>query len=144
MEDNPIILAIMVFFGIFLMFFFISLLSDLIIVTLTLGSAAAAYFIPEWYPIFYDTIKDTNLVNLLGLVSPDSLDLATKRVIAILLVLSATLIAIPVLPFSGTYRQILGANRIGRKDEAYISSVIAKQIKQQHKAKNSTTDPQPS
>ncbi len=133
MEDNPIILAIMVFFGIFLMFFFISLLSDLIIVVLTLGSAAAAYFIPEWYPIFYDAVKDTDLVSLLGLVTPEALDTATKRVMAILLVATATLIAIPVLPFSGTYRQILGANRIGRKDEAYITSIISKQVKKANK-----------
>jgi len=140
MEDNPIILAIIVFFGIFLMFFFISLLSDLIIVTLTLGSAAAAYFIPEWYPIFYDMIKDSNLINLLNLATPENLDLASKRTLAALLIFSATLIAIPVLPFSGTYRQILGANRIGRKDEAYISSVIAKQIKQHNKAHKPTNN----
>ena len=122
--ESSLILAFIVFAGIFLSFFFISLLSDLIIVGVALGTAAAAYFIPEWYPILFDMLKDTPIAMYLGLANPDQLDDATRYLVAAMLVFLATLVCIPVLPFSATYRQMLGANKIGRQDEAYIKSII--------------------
>jgi len=127
--DNPFVIALLVFFGVFIMFFVISLLSDLLIVMLTLGSAFLAYFIPDWYPVFYEQVVNTPVANFLGLVEPAQLDAATTYVMGGLVVLTAALLSVPVLPFSATYRQILGANRIGRQDEAYILSLVQTELK---------------
>ncbi|MDM8548073.1 hypothetical protein QUF61_16415 [Candidatus Venteria ishoeyi] len=122
--DSPLLLAFIVFAGIFLLFFFISLLSDLVIVGVALSTAIAAYFIPEWYPVLFEMLKDTQIPTYLGLAQPDKLDDASRYLVAVMLTVLATLVCIPVLPFSATYRQMLGANKIGRQDEAYIKTLI--------------------
>jgi len=126
--DTPIVTALMVFFGIFLMFFIVSLLSDLWIFLVSLGSAAAMYFIRDWYPMLFDAIKTSPLVQQLHLMPPDKLDSTTIFVIAGFLIIISTIICIPALPFSATYRQMLGANKLTRRDETYIRGVIKTEL----------------
>jgi len=126
--DTPIVTALMVFFGIFLMFFIVSLLSDLWIFLVSLGSAAAMYFIRDWYPMLFDAIKTSPLVQQLHLMPPDKLDSTTIFVIAGFLIIISTIICIPALPFSATYRQMLGANKLTRRDESYIRGVIKTEL----------------
>ncbi len=122
--DTPVVIALMVFFGIFLMFFIVSLLSDLWIFLVSLGSAAAAYFMRDWYPMVFDVIKTSPVVQQLHLMPPDKLDSTTIFIIAGVLVVIATILCIPALPFSATYRQMLGANKLTRRDETFIRGLI--------------------
>jgi len=129
--DSPWILAVIAFFGIFLMFVIISLLADLLIIGTAAGCAAAAYFLPSWYPLFYEFIQDTQLPIYLGLAAPlenGSLEQATLYTMMGLIIFVGTLICIPALPFSATYRQILGANKIGKRDEAFVRALVRSEI----------------
>lgn len=125
--DSPWILALIAFFSIFLMFVMISLLADLLIIGTAVGCAAAAYFLPSWYPLFYEIVAETQLPVYLGLAAPlenGSLEQATLYTMMALLIFAGTLICIPALPFSATYRQILGANKIGKRDENFIRLLV--------------------
>jgi len=126
--DTPLILALCVFFGIFLMFFFLSLLSDLLIIGIAVGCAAAAYFIPDWYPMLYEALQGSPLLTYLSLGAPETLSASNRYVLSALLTLLGALFCIPALPFSATYRQLLGANKIGRQDESYIKSLVRSEL----------------
>jgi hypothetical protein len=126
--DSPVVIALMVFFGIFLMFFIVSLLSDLWIFLVSLGSAAAAYFMRDWYPMVFDVIKTSPVVQQLHLMPPDKLDSTTMFIVAGVLVVIATILCIPALPFSATYRQMLGANKLTRRDETFIRGLIKTEL----------------
>ncbi len=126
--DTPVVIALIVFFGIFLMFFIVSLLSDLWIFLVSLGSAAAAYFMRDWYPMVFDVIKTSPVVQQLHLMPPDKLDSTTIFIIAGVLVVIATILCIPALPFSATYRQMLGANKLTRRDETFIRGLIKTEL----------------
>jgi len=126
--DTPVVIALIVFFGIFLMFFIVSLLSDLWIFLVSLGSAAAAYFMRDWYPMVFDVIKTSPVVQQLHLMPPDKLDSTTIFIVAGFLVVIATILCIPALPFSATYRQMLGANKLTRRDETFIRGLIKTEL----------------
>lgn len=126
--DTPVVIALIVFFGIFLMFFIVSLLSDLWIFLVSLGSAAAMYFIRDWYPMVFNAIKNSPLAQQLHLMPPEQLDSTTIFVVAGILVVIATILCIPALPFSATYRQMLGANKLTRRDETYIRGVVKTEL----------------
>ncbi len=129
--DAPWILALIAFFGIFLMFVIISLLADLLIIGAALGCAAAAYFMPSWYPLFFEFIQDTQLPVYLGLKAPlegGGLEQMTLYTMVGLLVFLGTLICIPALPFSATYRQVLGANKIGKRDEVFVRALVRSEL----------------
>lgn len=126
--ETPVVIALIVFFGIFLMFFIVSLLSDLWIFLVSLGSAAAAYFMRDWYPMVFDVIKTSPVVQQLHLMPPDKLDSTTIFIVAGVLVVIATILCIPALPFSATYRQMLGANKLTRRDETFIRGLIKTEL----------------
>jgi hypothetical protein len=129
--DSPIIIALAVFLGIFLMFFIISLLSDLLIVGIVLSSAVLAYFIPEIYQASYFQGFLHNQLSFLqsfGISFPAELDAATYYLIGALIVFAGTLICIPVLPFSAVYRQMLGANKISGRDEHKVRAIVVEEL----------------
>ncbi|GEM_PF-1996621 len=146
--DSPWIVALLVFLGIFLMFVLISLLADLLIIGTAISCAAAAYFMPNWYPLFFDFVKDTQLPVYLGLADPSggALEQVTLYSMSALLVFGGTLICIPALPFSATYRQILGANKIGKSDETFVRALVRSELDDLDKPRKkpqATTKPQP-
>lgn len=126
--ETPVVVALIVFFGIFLMFFIVSLLSDLWIFLVSLGSAAAAYFMRDWYPMVFDVIKTSPVVQQLHLMPPDKLDSTTIFIVVGVLIVVATILCIPALPFSATYRQMLGANKLTRRDETFIRGLIKTEL----------------
>jgi hypothetical protein len=127
--DSPFIIALLVFFGIFLMFVFISLLSDLVIVGVALACAVLAYYIPGFYPEIYEALSHSlQGLRQFGIVLPEQLDSSTHYLLAGLIVLGGTLICIPVLPFSATYRQMLGANKLSSGDEIHVKRLVAEEL----------------
>lgn len=127
--DSPFVVALLVFFGIFFMFLVISLLSDLVIVGIALGCAVVAYYIPSLYPEFYELLS-ANLHGLqqFGITLPQQLDTQTHYLLAGLVVLIGTVACIPVLPFSATYRQMLGANKLSSQDDVHVKRLVAEEL----------------
>lgn len=127
--DSPFLIALIVFFGIFLMFVVISLLSDLVIVGIALACAVFAYYIPSVYPEIYEMLSAyLQGLQQFGIVLPAQLDSQTHYLLAALVVLGGTLVCIPVLPFSATYRQMLGANKLSSSDEIHVKRLVAEEL----------------
>jgi hypothetical protein len=129
--ESPFLIALIVFFGIFILFFFISLLSDLFVIAIMISSATLAYFIPEFYdsPNFQQFLNENlSFIRMLGMSFPEQLDTATHYVLAALIMLGGTLACVPVLPFSAVYRQMLGANKISRSDELHVRALVAEEL----------------
>lgn len=126
--DSPFIIAAIAFFGIFFMFFFISLLSDLVIILIALGSAFLAYNIPEYYGEFRDILNSVPSLQQVGLHLPQQPDVQAFYVLAILIIGIGTILCIPVLPFSATYRHMLGSYHLSKRDENRIRSMMYAEI----------------
>lgn len=125
--DSPWVLAIGVFFMIFLMFFFISLLADIVILGVALGCAVLAYNIPALYPDVTELLAGWDILRQLGVALPKEPTPAGYLTLGGMIVVLGTLACIPFLPFSGTYRQMLGANKIGRGDELYVKRLVGEE-----------------
>lgn len=129
--DLPIVVASVVFVGVFLMFLLIRFFADMYIVAVALVAAGAAYFIPtgEYYKEFRKILTDDfKILNLIGVSLPEQPDLISIYIIAVLIMLFAVLFCLPALPFSATYRQILGANQLPASEELKIKHWIGEAI----------------
>lgn len=126
--DSPWVFAVVAFFAIYLLFFIISLLADIYIVAVALLSAIFAFNIPKWYPELYSSLNELAFLDHIGLTlaaQPTSYDYYT---IIALVVILAVFLCIPVLPFSATYRQMLGANRLSKHEEACVKRLVTEEI----------------
>jgi ABC-type uncharacterized transport system permease subunit len=127
--DSPWVVALIVFFSIFFMFFLMRLFADMYIVAIALIAAGAAYFIPKEYKEFYKFFTDDMpALNIIGVELSAQQDLLSIYLIAFLIMLFAVLLCLPALPFSATYRQILGANRLSPSEELKIKRWIGESI----------------
>lgn len=118
--DSPIVVAILVFFSIYAVFLLIRLFADFFLVGIALGSAVLAYNIKYFYPEFLMVLDEVKILNLLGITLPrEHPDGGAIFVIASLIIIVAVLLSIPFLPFSATYRQLLGIENpvFARKEE---------------------------
>ena len=126
--DSPWVFAIVVFFAIYLLFFIISLLADIYIVAVALLMSIFAFNIPRLYPTLQSTLNEFGFLDKLGLrlaIEPTSYDYYTLIAIAVIF---AVFICIPVLPFSATYRQMLGANRLSKHEEECVKGLVREEI----------------
>lgn len=106
---GSIIIAILVFLSIYLVWYSFRFFADFCLVGIALGAAVLAYQIPNWYPIFHMIWEESSFLNIFSLdLPPDQPDIGATILIAILIIASAVLASIPFLPFSATYRMMLG------------------------------------
>lgn len=137
--ESPILLAVAVFVSIFLVYFLIRLLADLIIVAIALGSAVLSYHINQFYPEFLLVLQESGLLELLKITLPEQPDNMAILIIAGLITSVAIIITIPILPFSATYRFLLGVepsvyaqkkfqNWIGKAVKEQLPSVLEKRV----------------
>jgi len=105
-----IIVAILVFLSIYLVWYSIRFLADFFLVGIALGGAVLAYHIPDWYPIFQIIWEESRFLSIFGPLSPNQPDIAATFFIALLIIAGAVLLSIPFLPFSATYRFMLGVD----------------------------------
>ncbi len=149
--DSPWALAIGVFLLIYILFFFISLLADMFIVGIALGCAVLAYHIPSLYPDIAQLAGEWSLLKQLGLALPAQATASAHMTLAVLLALVGTVACIPFLPFSATYRQMLGANKISKGDELYMRRLVEEEwdtlrrrlVEDQNKRKAARQMPKP-
>lgn len=129
--DSPIVVAFIVFLSIFFMFLLMRLFADMYIVAVALVAAGTAYLIPGDYKEFHKFfMEDMPAFNVIGVELSPQADLLSIYLIALLIMLFAVLLCLPALPFSATYRQILGANSLSRSEESKIKRWIGESIEQ--------------
>jgi hypothetical protein len=127
--DSPAVVAILVFFSIYLIWFLIRLFADLFLVGIALVSALLAYNIESYYEQFLMVLQESNLLNLLSITLPEQADSMAIFKIASLITVAAVLVSIPILPFSATYRQLLGIeNPLFARKEAKVRGWIIEEI----------------
>ena len=137
--ESPILLAVAVFVSIFVVYFLIRLLADLIIVAIAIGSAVLTYHIHQFYPEFLMILQESGLLELLKITLPEQPDNMAILIIAGLITSTAIIITIPILPFSATYRFLVGVepslyaqkkfqNWIGKEVKQQLPSVLEKRV----------------
>jgi hypothetical protein len=126
--DSPWVFAVVVFFAIYLLFFIISLLADLYIVGVALIAAIFAYNIPKLYPTIQSTFSELKLLNNIGLQLPEQATTQAYYMVIAVVVVVSVFVCIPVLPFSATYRQMLGANRLSKHEEGCVKQLVHEEI----------------
>lgn len=118
--DNPIVVAIVVFVALYVLFFLVRVLADMYLVGVALVCAVAAYHIPSYYGEFVEGLNTLNLIEPLGVKLPETADTAGIWIIAVYLVVFGLLACLPALPFSATYRYMLGVDRLTQHEERKI------------------------
>lgn len=135
--NSPIAVAIAVFITIYLSYLLIRLFADFFLVSIAIGSAFLVYQIPDpdWYAIYSTILTETPLLKSMFSSSlPAQPDPNTILSIATLIIILAIIISLPFLPFSATYRVLLGIElpvfrRKERKVRHWIHQEIRKFLK---------------
>lgn len=128
--QKPIVMAVLIFLSIYLVFFLIRVLADMVIVGVALMSAVVVYNMPAFYVEYRNFLQSLIPFNKIGLKLAEQGDGASYLIIAVCLLLAAVLACLPFLPFSATYRQILGVERMNKSDETKIRQWIAEEMDQ--------------
>lgn len=129
MNYSSLLTAILVLLGIYLIFFLIRLLADMVIVGIALTAAAFSYNIEKFYPHIRPILEDSSLVNLFNITLPQgNPDGGTIFFIAVVILVSAVLLCLPFLPFSATYRQMLGVEKPSEFQEAKLKKWITQEV----------------
>ena len=128
--QKPIVMAVLIFLSIYLVFFLIRVLADMVIVGVALLSAVMLYNMPAFYQEYRNFLQSLIPFNKIGLKLAEQADGASYLIIAVCVLLAAVLVCLPFLPFSATYRQILGVERMNKSDETKIRQWIAEEMDQ--------------
>ncbi|MCK5718581.1 MAG: hypothetical protein KAH84_01390 [Thiomargarita sp.] len=135
--DSPLITAILVFISIYVIFFLIRLFADFLLAIIAIGSAILAFNIKGSYNEFKMVLEELNIFSFLNLSLPAEPTGQGIFMIAIMIVIAAILVSIPVLPFSATYRQMLGVETsVFARKENKVRAWIAEEIQRQQKHRN--------
>jgi len=126
--DSPFVVAISVFLGIYLTFFLIRLVADMVIIGIAFVAAFLAYNIQNYYSEFLTILKEVNLLEKLGITLSETADPNSIWIIAVLIAITAILLCLPFLPFSATYRQMLGVEKPQDWQQARIKAWIREEI----------------
>jgi hypothetical protein len=126
--NSPIVVAILVFLSIYLIFLLIRLFADMFIVGIALASGVLAYQIKGHYPEFVSLLQDSPIVNLVGANLPAQSTSWSIFLIASIITLGAVLLCLPFLPFSATYRFMLGIEKPLFSEEAKIRGWIREEL----------------
>lgn len=126
--DSPIVVAILVFLSIYFVFLLIRLLSDMIIVGIALSSAILAYNIKGHYSEFLPVLQESPFLTLFGVNLPTQPDTSAIYLIAIFIILIAILFCLPFLPFSATYRYMLGVEKPLFSEQAKVRGWILEEL----------------
>jgi len=147
---SPIVVAILVFLGIYFTFFVIRLFADFILVGIALLCAVFTYFFlhdPEIYRTIVELSKELPMFSTLAQALPDELEQLEKSaiiVIATSMGAFAVLLSIPFLPFSAAYRFMFGIeNPVFQRKESKVRGWIIEEIQRYHQQRVNHLKQQP-
>lgn len=129
MNYSLLMTSVLVLLSIYLIFFLIRLLADMFIVGIALAAAVLSYNIEKFYPHIVPILEDSPLVNWFNVALPKgNPELGTIFFIAALITLLAVILCLPFLPFSATYRQMLGVEKPTEVQEARIKRWVYEEV----------------
>jgi len=140
--ESSIIVAILVFLSIYLVWYSIRFFADFCLVGIALGGAVSAYHIPDWYPIFQMLWEESRFLSIFGPLPPNEPDIAATFFVALLIIVGAVLLSIPFLPFSATYRFMLGVD--GPVFRNKVRAWIIEEVQRYHQAPKVQSEKAPS
>lgn len=130
MDYQPFLIAFAVFVCVYAFFFLIRVFADMILVGIALICAFAAYSIEglQFYPEYREVLMELGVLNYLGLTLPAQPNTGAVLVICFFIVLGGVMLCLPVLPFSATYRYMLGVERLTSEEERRIKRWVQEEI----------------
>lgn len=130
MEYQPFLTALVAFVGVYLVFFLIRVFVDMYLVAVALSCAVAAYSIQGFnlYADFRQVLIELGLLKFLGLNLPLEPNTGAVIFMTALIVLTGVMLSLPVLPFSATYRYMLGTERLTSDEESKIKRWIQEEV----------------
>jgi len=117
--DSPIVVAILVFLSIYFVF---------LLIGIALSSAILAYNIKGHYSEFLPVLQESPFLTLFGVNLPTQPDTSAIYLIAIFIILIAILFCLPFLPFSATYRYMLGVEKPLFSEQAKVRGWILEEL----------------
>ena len=118
--DTELLAAIGVFVSIYVIYFLIRIFADLMLVAIALFSAVAAFNIKNYYPEFREILDNFKILDLFSIELSQQADTMSIVIIAGFIVLIAVVLSLPFLPFSQTYRLMLGVEKLTPREEEKI------------------------
>lgn len=129
--DSPLVVAVVVFLSIYLIFFLIRVLADMFLVGIALTSAVLAYNIERFYSDILplqDVAFFKVALDIFGVALEKEPTAAAIYTIAFFIILFAVIASLPFLPFSATYRQMLGVEKPLSTEETKIKQWVNEEI----------------
>lgn len=126
--NSQIVIAVLVFFSVYTLFFLIRILADMYIVAIAIITAVIGYFIPDAYSEIRVILEDFTFLKSMHIIFPEQPDNWAFFKMAALITLFSVLICLPMLPFSQTYRQILGVERLSPAERNKIRRLVQEEL----------------
>ncbi|WP_353570833.1 hypothetical protein [Candidatus Albibeggiatoa sp. nov. BB20] len=118
--DTELLAAIGVFLSIYAIYFLIRIFADLMLVAIALFSAIAAFNIKSYYAEFREIFSNLKFLDKLGIELAEQATTGSIAIVAAFIVISAVILSLPFLPFSQTYRLMLGIEKLTSREEEKI------------------------
>ncbi len=118
--DTEILAAVGVFFSIYIIYFLIRIFSDLMLVVIALFSAFIAFNIKNYYAELRELLSDLRVLDIFGIELTEQATNGSIFVILVFVVMTAVILSLPFLPFSQTYRLMLGVEKLTPREEEKI------------------------
>jgi len=137
LDYQPFLTAFAVFAGVYMFFFLIRVFADMYLVGIALACAFAAFSIEgfNFYPEYREVLTELGMLNYLGLSLPPQPDTGAVLVICFFIVVAGVALCLPVLPFSATYRYMLGVERLTSEEETKIRRWVQEEIERREEEK---------
>lgn len=118
--DTELLAAIGVFISIYIAYFLIRIFADLMLVAIALFAAVAAFNIKSYYTEFRELLSGLRILDMAGIELSQQADVYSIVVIAIFIIAVGVVLSLPFLPFSQTYRLMLGVEKLSIREEEKI------------------------
>lgn len=118
--DTELLAAIGVFISIYIVYFLIRIFADLMLVAIALFAAVAAFNIKSYYTEFRELLSGLRILDMAGIELSQQADMYSIVVIAVFIVAVGVVLSLPFLPFSQTYRLMLGVEKLSVREEEKI------------------------
>jgi hypothetical protein len=129
--DTEILSALGVFISIYLMFLIIRILADFMLALIASIAAVVAFNISTYYDEFRELLSSLRVLEVVGIELAAQATIMDIAIIAGFIVLAAVILSLPFLPFSQTYRLMLGIEKLSSREEDKIRQWVIDETDEQ-------------
>ncbi|OUD12389.1 hypothetical protein [Thioflexithrix psekupsensis] len=139
MDYQPFLLGFAVFVAVYLVFFLIRVFADMYLVTVALLCGVAAYGIEgfNFYKEYRELLIESGISKYLSLNLSTTPDTGSIAVVAFFIIMVGVILCLPMLPFSATYRAMLGVERLTDDEERRIRRWVREEIDREEEYRQS-------